>query len=94
MSIRIELSFKTSISRLAGNSYGLEIYNSQVKDLLNLKDKNIIVIPNHIEDIAISFVQGFTAPIFESISKETFFDHVEIEASDKVKNKFMKAVFF
>lgn len=94
METRIELKFNKSISRLAGNSYGQEIYENQVKDVIDFSGKNIIVIPNSIKDIAISFVQGFTFKIFQNISKDVFFDHICIEASEKVKNKFIKAVFF
>lgn len=94
METKIELKINKSISRLAGNSYGQEIYNTQVKDVIDFSGKNLIIIPNYIEDIAISFVQGFTLEIFEKISKDAFFDHIDIQANEKVKNKFIKAVFF
>ncbi|MBZ9608618.1 hypothetical protein G9F73_012445 [Clostridium estertheticum] len=94
MDIKIELKFTKSISRLAGNSYGQEIYNKQVKDLIDFSGKNLIIIPSHIEDIAISFVQGFTYEIFEKISKDMFFEHISIDANEKIRNKFMKAAFF
>ena len=94
MEKRIELNFNNSISRLAGNSYGQEIYSKQVEDIIDLFGKNVIVIPDYIEDIAISFIQGFTAKIFEKISKDTFFEHIVIEANEKVKNKFRKSVYF
>lgn len=94
METKIELKFKNTISRLAGNSYGQEIYDTQVKDIIDFSGKNLIIIPNHIEDIAISFVQGFTLKIFEKLSKDTFLDHINIEANEKIKKKFMKAAFF
>ena len=94
METRIQLKFNNSISRLAGNAYGQQIYNEQVEDIINFSGKNIIIIPTNIEDIAISFVQGFSLKVFEKISKDKFFDHIIIEANEKVKNKFIKAVFF
>lgn len=94
MDTKIELKFKNSISRLAGNSYGQEIYNKQVRDIIDFSSKTIIVFPNYIEDIAISFVQGFTLGIFEKLSKDVFLDHFIIEANEKIKSKFIKAAFF
>ncbi|KEH89613.1 hypothetical protein Z965_02400 [Clostridium novyi A str. BKT29909] len=82
----IELQFDKSISRLAGNDYGQEVYNNQVKDKIKFECNNIIVIPNCIEDIAISFVQGFIMQILNHISKDEFFDYISIKANDKVKN--------
>ena len=94
MEIRINLVFDNSISRLSGNSYGEEIYIEQVNGKINLSEKNVIVFPNYIEDVAISFIQGFTKNILKVIPKDEFFDHVLIEGTDKVKNKFLKGVYF
>lgn len=94
MNKRIELKFNSSITRLAGNTFGQDIYNKQVKDKVDFKGINIIVIPNYIEDIAISFVQGFMCEILECISKDEFNKHFIIEANDKIVNKFKKSVYF
>jgi len=90
----INLEFDKTLIGLAGNEYGRETYVNQVKDKIDLSGENTIVIPSHIENIAISFVQGFADEIFEKIGKDDFFDHISIEANEKVKNKFMKAAFF
>lgn len=94
MENRIELKFNNTITRLAGNSYGKNIYISQVQDKVNFNDKNIIVIPSQIEDIAISFVQGFTSEIFKSITKYEFDKYFEIRANEKIVSKFKKSVYF
>ncbi|MGL5379020.1 hypothetical protein [Clostridium sp.] len=94
MNKRIELKFNNSITRLAGNEYGQDIYNKQVKDEIDFQGINIIVIPRHIEDIAISFVQGFICEILNHISKDEFNEHFVIEANEKIVNKFKKSVYF
>lgn len=94
MENKIELRFKNTISRLAGNSFGQQVYNEQVKDKVDLNSSNIIVIPRQIEDIAISFVQGFIKEILEKISKEEFSNLFIIEGNDKVVNKFNRSIFF
>lgn len=94
MKNKIILKFTNSISRLAGNTFGREIYEKQVKDKIDLSKMNIIVIPDQIEDIAISFVQGFTQKIFEEINKDEFSNYFEIEGRQKVIDKFNKSVYF
>lgn len=92
--MKIELKFDKSISRLAGNSLGQEIYKQQVEGKIDFSGMTTIVFPEYIEDIAISFIQGFTTKIFEGIGSDEFSDHITIEASEKIKNKFIKAAFF
>lgn len=94
MEIRILLDFTKTISRLAGNPFGEAIYNKQVKDKIDFKNMNVIVIPENIEDIAISFVQGFTKQIFEIIDKAEFAKHFRIDGNEKIVNKFNKSVYF
>lgn len=55
----IDLNIKKEFTHIAGYDYGELIYNEQVKPFFNDKDKLEIRFPNHIEGIAISFVQGF-----------------------------------
>lgn len=94
MDNRLELEFPKSISRLAGNALGREIYEKQAKSKIDYAKMNIIVMPKTIEDIAISFVQGFTQEIFNEINKDEFTNYFKIEGNPKVVDKFMKAVFF
>lgn len=55
----IELNIEKEFTHIAGYEYGESIYNEQVKPFFNGSDKLEIRFPNHIEGIAISFVQGF-----------------------------------
>ena len=90
----IKLDVDSTITRLAGNPYGEEIYNTQVKDKIDFSSKNTIVVPENIEDVAISFVQGFTKNIFSKIDKEDFYNYFNIEGKVKVVNKFRKSIYF
>lgn len=94
MENRIVLIFTNSISRLAGNTLGREIFEKQVKDKIDYSKINIIIMPTTIEDIAISFVQGFTQEIFSKIEKDEFVKYFKIEGRQKVVDKFMKSVYF
>ncbi|WP_154826776.1 hypothetical protein [Clostridium butyricum] len=91
---KIELKFSNTITRLAGNPYGVQVYSEQVKSRIEYNKINIIVFPKYIEDIAISFVQGFTLDIFNSISKDEFYNYFNIVGSEKVQEKFRKAIFY
>lgn len=94
MERKIRLKFSNSLSRLAGNSFGNQIFNDQVKDRIDYSTKYTIEFPNEIEDVAISFVQGFISQIVKDVGIERLFDVIEINASTKVKDKFYKSVFF
>ncbi len=55
----IDLQIDKAFTHIAGYDYGELIYNEQVKPFFNGSDRLEIRFPNHIEGIAISFVQGF-----------------------------------
>lgn len=90
----ITLSFSPTITRLAGNEFGQEIFSNQVKSVMDLEYMNVIVIPENIQNIAISFVQGFTNEIFKMINKGEFYTYFKIQASEKVINKFNKSIYY
>ncbi|NFH89717.1 hypothetical protein FDA33_05785 [Clostridium botulinum] len=90
----IELKINNSITRLAGNPFGVEVYTDQAKQKIDYNKENVIIFPLSIEDIAISFVQGFTLDIFNTISKDEFYKYFVIEGNEKVKEKFRKAIYY
>ena len=57
-------------------------------------NKNIIIFPPYIENIAISFVQGFTDQIFSEIEKGQFYNYFEIQGSKRVVDKFERSIYF
>lgn len=69
---QIRLVFDNTLIGLAGNKFGEDTFKEQVENKIDYKEQVEIVIPSHINMIAISFVQGFTLEIFKHISKEDF----------------------
>lgn len=90
----IELKFNQTITTLAGNDFGVDTYKAQVKQEVDFKEKVVIIIPQHIERLAISFVQGFTEDIFKHIRKDEFEDYFEIQGRSKVVKKFKEGIYF
>ena len=66
---KINLVFDKQLTRLAGNPYGAEIYNNQVKEKIDWDAQNEIIFPNEINRIAISFIQGFAKEILKRVDK-------------------------
>lgn len=63
----IQLHFGKAVTRLAGNEYGRQIYQEQVKDIIDFSSVTQIVFPEQIISIASSFVQGFFDEIIANI---------------------------
>ena len=82
----IELIFNKSITRIAGNPYGKQIYNEQVKDKVDL---------NAVNGVSISFVQGLMYEIVEDKGKNYFKEHFELFSNNPVVNeKLQKSIDF
>lgn len=80
----IILDVGRTLSCLAGYPVGEKIYKEQVRDRFNFDEEIAIVIPNHIEDIAISFIQGFCADMVERMGVKGTKDYVRFEHPDSV----------
>lgn len=91
---RIELKLLEQSCTFAGNNFGEFIYNTQVKDKINFKGINTIVIPDCVKYITISFVQGFTADIIKRNGIGNFHKHFIIEGNETVVNKFNHSILF
>lgn len=91
----INLIFDKSITELHGNDYGQDIYCKQLEGNINWNDKNIIIFPNTIEGVAISFAQGLSKSIFEIISKSEFLERFDIQAkSEYLENRIKKNILY
>lgn len=90
----IKLEFENGVSRLVGLELGKNIYKTQIEGKVDYSKKNIIVIPNEIEDVAITFVQGLTEGIFDNIKKDEFQTYFEVRGSQKVIDKVIKSIYF
>ena len=69
----IKLVFKNDLTKLAGNAFGKNTYETQVKDVVDFNASITFEIPAQIDRIASSFVQGF----FDEIVKEIGVDGIE-----------------
>lgn len=83
----IELKFEQTIAGLAGNDYGYEEYKKQIKDMFDYSKNNIIVFPEQIKKVAISFVQGMFRDILEKIDKNEIEKYVTIKTSSEQLTK-------
>lgn len=92
---KISLSFDKTITGLAGNPYGVEEYEKQVKNLFDWKGKNEIIFPTHITKVGISFIQGFFNEILSKIDKNEIDNYVTIKSSSKeLTSKIMENLKF
>lgn len=91
----INLSFDKTIAGLAGNDYGYEEYKKQIKDKFDYNKNNIIVFPNEIKRVAISFIQGMFRDILEKIDKNEIEKFVTIRSSsEQLTNKIISNIKF
>lgn len=77
MAQQIKLNFQKDFTKLAGNKYGKGIYQTQVKDIINLDEEIVFIIPDQIDRAASSFVQGF----FDEIIKKIGIDGIKAKIS-------------
>ena len=80
---RIELIFDKEIVCLVGNPFGYSVYQEQIKCKFDYGCINIIVFPEQINRVAISFMQGMMRDLLKKIPKNEILSRVEFEASSK-----------
>lgn len=91
----IELKFDKTIAGLAGNDYGYEQYKKQIKNKFDYNKKNIIIFPEQIRKVAISFVQGMFTDILKVIDKNEIEEYVTIKSSsEQLTNKIINNIKF
>lgn len=78
----IKLELNKSLTKLAGNLFGQDVYNQQVKDIIDFKSEQIeIVFPERIDNIASSFIQGFFNGIVEEIGIKGIQKRITVSSS-------------
>lgn len=78
----VQLSFNKTLTNLVGNRFGRATYSEQVKDRFDESKINIAVIPDRIEDVATSFVQGFYSSLSEDKGKEYALKMLRLETDN------------
>ena len=81
MAQQIKLNIRKDITKLAGNKYGKVIYQTQVRDNINLEEEVVFIIPEQIDRAASSFVQGFFDDIIKKIGIEGIKTRITFQTS-------------
>ncbi|OTO94383.1 hypothetical protein [Enterococcus sp. DIV0385] len=90
--MKIELNFPTNTSGLAGFPYGRSSYEKQVKDKYSDYNETLeLVFPDHITDVASSFIQGFFSYLIEEVGYEGIEKNVVFKACSKDLEESMRA---
>jgi hypothetical protein len=85
--VRININVGEELKTLVGYDLGLKIYQEQVEPNLIEGAKHIIIFPDNIEDISISFTQGFKHSLPGLLFEKTCYVYFK---NEEIKNKFMR----
>lgn len=80
------------INRLTKHESGKEMYEEQIKDKLSNTRKNVIIMPDNIEDMSILFAQGLLEEMVRGISREYFMKNFEVKGPSLIVNKIYLAI--
>ena len=81
---RINLYFDKSLSHIAENSYGQEVYLNQIKDKLKLDEENEIYFPIQIKGVSISFIQGLIKDLVNTYGKEKVLQLITLKSDNEM----------
>lgn len=91
MDNKITLNFNSDIIGLAGYEYGKQIYETQVRNKIDINKDFYIEIPSNIQFAASSFVQGFFSHIIEEIGLSLTEKRANIISDNSnIKNRFLR----
>lgn len=89
--IYIDLKFDKTMTSLAGNRFGREIYNSQIEDKIT-EDGVSAKIPDNIEDIASSFYEGIFAKLTKQYGVDKAHELLQISTKNDYVDEKMKNI--
>lgn len=82
----IDLDISTKFTHIAGNAFGVNVYNEQIKDKYKDGDMIEIWFPKHIEGVSISFVQGLISEMVKASDKAKVLKNVKLKSNDPFLN--------
>lgn len=92
---RIYIEFNENLPVLVGEEFGKEVYKNQIEHNFKYNSKNIIVFPDQIKKISISFIEGMFKEILKKIDKKNIERFINIESkSEELKKKIMSNIKF
>ena len=83
----IKLVFKSTLTGLAGYTYGKTVYEEQVKEKIDFEEGTCIEIPDHIVRIASSFIQGFFEEIVKKVGLSPIGEKIDIRCNSEELRK-------
>lgn len=79
---KFELQFDKALTRLSGFDLGEEMYDTQIKGKIDFNDQIItIVIPERVDLIGSSFIQGFFKEIVANIGISGIANKISVEST-------------
>ena len=90
---KIELKGFNTLKRLVGNQYGQEVYKTQIESSMKKDCKNVIIFPQQIEGIAMSFIEGMLDAMKSQVLRRDFYKYFDIQGNEKVIKKFQDVIF-
>lgn len=91
----IYLNFDKTITRITGSKYGSIIYNEQIKPNIKDNEMNVIVFPDNIRAIGISFVRGMMSEEMIKYGKHSLFEHFKFKCKNKsLEQKIIECINF
>lgn len=91
----ITLKFDKTLIALSGNDFGYNTYINQIKEKLDMNQKNVIVFDNSIILIAISFVKGMFSDLIEKYTVKELKSKIDFQCFTKeLENMIWEAVEF
>lgn len=88
----IILTFDKTLIAIAGYEYGNKIFEEQVKSKYKSGEKNIIIFPEQIEYVAISFVQGFLKDLLKEYEIDKILKEIDIRGNKNFVSKFYRVI--
>lgn len=77
---RVVLRFDKTLTKLAGNQFGRNLFEEQIKGVVDLSQPFVIEIPKQVDYLATSFVQGFFGEIYKKIGADGIRKNLEVVA--------------
>ena len=91
--MKIELEFPKATSDLTGNKLGRTVYEMQIEASIDEKGHLEAIIPETINDVGASFVQGIYAKLSEKYGKDKALELLEIKSlNGDTNNKISRVI--
>ena len=70
-----------------------EVYKTQIESSMKKDCKNVIIFPQQIEGIAMSFIEGMLDAMKSQVLRRDFYKYFDIQGNEKVIKKFQDVIF-